>query len=92
MSAVFKAITLTNDTPTFAWSAVAGQTYQSQYSTDLTQNNWNFFRAPAHRCDQWHHDLNRYRCRRPSRNGFTASCFFRKPAVHKCDLWHDLPQ
>jgi len=41
MPAVFKAITLTNDTATLTWSAVAGQTYQSQYSTNLTQTNWN---------------------------------------------------
>jgi hypothetical protein len=40
MPAVFQAITLTNGAATLTWSAVAGQTYQLQYSTDLTQNNW----------------------------------------------------
>ena len=40
MPAVFKTITLTNGAATFAWSAVAGQTYQLQYSTNLTQTNW----------------------------------------------------
>jgi len=41
MPAVFKTITLTNGVATFTWSAVANQTYLSQYSTDLTQTNWN---------------------------------------------------
>ena len=40
MPAVFKTITLTNGVATLTWSAVAGQTYLAQYSTDLTQNNW----------------------------------------------------
>jgi uncharacterized repeat protein (TIGR03803 family) len=40
MPAVFKTITLTNGAATLTWSAVAGQFYQLQYSTDLTQNNW----------------------------------------------------
>ena len=41
MPAVFQATTLTKGAATLAWSAVAGQTYLSQYSTDLTQTNWN---------------------------------------------------
>ena len=41
MPAVFKTITLTNGVATLAWSAVAGQTYLAQYSTDLSQTNWN---------------------------------------------------
>jgi hypothetical protein len=40
MPAVFQAITLTNDAATLTWSAVAGQFYQSQYSTNLTQTDW----------------------------------------------------
>jgi uncharacterized repeat protein (TIGR03803 family) len=40
MPAVFKAITLANGTATLTWSAVAGQTYQLQYSTNLSQTNW----------------------------------------------------
>ena len=40
MPAVIKAMTLTNGAATLTWSAVAGQTYQLQFSTDLTQNNW----------------------------------------------------
>ena len=40
MPAVFTAITLTNCTATLTWKAVAGQTYQSQYSTNLAQPNW----------------------------------------------------
>jgi hypothetical protein len=41
MPAMFQAITLTNGAATLIWSAVAGQTYLSQYSTNLTQTNWN---------------------------------------------------
>ena len=40
MPAVFKALALMNGAATLTWSAVAGQTYQLQFSTDLTQNNW----------------------------------------------------
>ena len=40
MPAVFKAITLTNGSATLAWSAVAGQFYQLQGSTNLTTTNW----------------------------------------------------
>ena len=40
MPAVIKAMTLMNGAATLTWSAVAGQTYQLQFSTDLTQNNW----------------------------------------------------
>jgi uncharacterized repeat protein (TIGR03803 family) len=46
MPAVFKAITLTNGTATLTWSAVVGQTYQPQYSTNLTQTNWNTLSKP----------------------------------------------
>jgi uncharacterized repeat protein (TIGR03803 family) len=41
MPVVFKTITLTNGTATLTWSAVAGQTYQMQYATNLTQTIWN---------------------------------------------------
>ena len=41
MPAVFKAITLANDTVTLTWKAVVGQTYQVQYSTNLAQARWN---------------------------------------------------
>jgi uncharacterized repeat protein (TIGR03803 family) len=37
MPAVIKAITLTNGAVTFVWSAVVGQFYQLQYSTNLSQ-------------------------------------------------------
>ena len=40
MPAVFKTMTVTNGAATFTWSAVAGQTYQVQYSTNLTTTNW----------------------------------------------------
>ena len=46
MPAVFKAITLTNGTATLTWSAVVGQTYQPQYSTNLAQTNWNTLSKP----------------------------------------------
>ena len=41
MPPVFKAIALTNGAATLTWSAVAGQSYQLQYSTNLMQTNWN---------------------------------------------------
>ena len=44
---VIKTLTLTNGTVTLTWSAVAGQTYQAQYSDDLTQTNWTFFTKPS---------------------------------------------
>ncbi len=37
---VFSSITQTGGTLTLVWSAVAGQTYQLQYSTNLVQTNW----------------------------------------------------
>jgi uncharacterized repeat protein (TIGR03803 family) len=40
MPAVIKAITLSNDTVTLTWSAVAGQTYEVQYSDDMTATDW----------------------------------------------------
>lgn len=40
MPAVFRTLALTNGGATFTWSAVAGQTYQVQYSTNLTTTNW----------------------------------------------------
>ncbi len=46
MPAVFKAITLTDGAATLTWSAVAGQAYQLQYSTNLAQANWNSFSKP----------------------------------------------
>ena len=46
MPAVFKAITLTDGTATLTWSAVAGQTYQPQYSTNLAQTNWTSLGKP----------------------------------------------
>jgi len=47
MPAVFKAITLTNGTAMLTWSAVAGQTYQVQYSDDLTRTNWSILTKPT---------------------------------------------
>lgn len=41
MPAVFKTITLIHGVATLTWSAVAGQTYLAQYSTDLSRTNWN---------------------------------------------------
>ena len=41
MPAVFKAMTLTNGAATLTWSAVAGQFYQMQCSTNLATTNWN---------------------------------------------------
>ena len=37
---VFDSITQIAGTVTLVWSAVAGQSYQLQYSTNLTQTNW----------------------------------------------------
>jgi uncharacterized repeat protein (TIGR03803 family) len=37
---VFESITQTGGTVTLVWSAVASQTYQLQYSTNLAQTNW----------------------------------------------------
>ena len=47
MPAVFKAITLTDGAPTLTWSAVAGQAYQLQYTTNLAPANWNSFSKPV---------------------------------------------
>ena len=47
MPPVIKSLTLTNGVVTLSWSAVAGQTYQAQYSDDLTQTNWTFFSKPS---------------------------------------------
>ena len=44
---VIKTLTQTNGTVTLTWSAVAGQTYQVQYSDDLTQTNWSFLAKPS---------------------------------------------
>jgi uncharacterized repeat protein (TIGR03803 family) len=38
---VFKSVTKTTGTVTLVWSAVASQTYQLQYSTNLVQAGWN---------------------------------------------------
>jgi len=38
---VIKTIARTNDAILLTWTAVAGQTYQLQYSTNLAQTNWN---------------------------------------------------
>jgi uncharacterized repeat protein (TIGR03803 family) len=46
MPAIFKAITLANGAVTLTWNAVAGQTYQVQYSTNLAQANWNSLSKP----------------------------------------------
>jgi hypothetical protein len=37
---VFQAVTQTNGTITLTWSATAGQTYQVQYNTNLSQPHW----------------------------------------------------
>jgi len=37
---VIKTMVQTNGVAVFTWSAVAGQTYQPQYSTNLAQTNW----------------------------------------------------
>ena len=47
MPAVIQAITLTDGVATLTWSAVAGQTYQVQYSDDLTGTNWLFMNKPS---------------------------------------------
>jgi uncharacterized repeat protein (TIGR03803 family) len=44
---VIEAITLTDGAATLTWSAVAGQTYQVQYSDDLTGTNWLFMNKPS---------------------------------------------
>jgi uncharacterized repeat protein (TIGR03803 family) len=44
---VIQAPTLTNGTVTLTWSAVAGQTYQAQYSDELTPSNWSFLTKPS---------------------------------------------
>jgi len=46
MPAVFKTITLADGSATLTWSAVAGQAYQLQYSTNLAQASWNSFSKP----------------------------------------------
>lgn len=43
---VIKTIVQTNGAVTFTWSAVAGLTYRPQYSTNLTQTNWNNLTKP----------------------------------------------
>lgn len=51
MTPVIQTIAQSNGAVIFTWSAVAGQTYQPQYSTNLAQTNWNslskLFVAPA---------------------------------------------
>jgi uncharacterized repeat protein (TIGR03803 family) len=47
MPAVITAITVTDGAATLTWSAVAGQTYQVQYSDDLTGTNWLFMNKPS---------------------------------------------
>jgi uncharacterized repeat protein (TIGR03803 family) len=37
---VIKTVAQTNGVVTFTWSAVAGQTYQPEYCTNLVQTNW----------------------------------------------------
>ena len=44
---VIKPLTLTNGVVTLTWSALAGQTYQAQYSDDPTQTNWTFLTKPT---------------------------------------------
>ena len=46
MPAVIQTITLNNNTITLTWSAVAGQTYQVQYSDELTGTDWLFLTKP----------------------------------------------
>jgi uncharacterized repeat protein (TIGR03803 family) len=41
MQPVFQTTTVTNGGIILCWTAVAGQTYQMQYNTDLTTINWN---------------------------------------------------
>jgi uncharacterized repeat protein (TIGR03803 family) len=40
MPPAFRAMTQTGSTVALTWSAVAGQKYQVQYSTNLSQTNW----------------------------------------------------
>jgi uncharacterized repeat protein (TIGR03803 family) len=47
LAPVIRTLTLTNGTVTLTWSAVAGQTYQAQYSDDLTKTNWTFLTKPT---------------------------------------------
>jgi uncharacterized repeat protein (TIGR03803 family) len=47
MPPVLRAISPTNSTVTLSWSAVAGQRYQVQYSTNLVQPNWTNLGAPC---------------------------------------------
>jgi hypothetical protein len=42
----FYPVTQTSETINFVWSAVAGQAYQLQYQTNLTQANWNNVGGP----------------------------------------------
>jgi uncharacterized repeat protein (TIGR03803 family) len=42
-----KTLTLTNGAVTLTWSAVAGQTYQAQYSEDAKPTNWTSFTTPT---------------------------------------------
>jgi uncharacterized repeat protein (TIGR03803 family) len=46
MPAMFKAITWTGGAVTLTWNAVAGQTYQVQYTTSLAQASWNSLGKP----------------------------------------------
>ncbi len=43
---VFQTVTQANNALTLTWSAVAGQTYQLQFKTSLTQPNWNALGYP----------------------------------------------
>ena len=47
MPPVIQAPALTNGMVTLTWSAVAGQTYQAQYSDELTPSNWSLLTKPA---------------------------------------------
>jgi uncharacterized repeat protein (TIGR03803 family) len=44
---VIKTLAQTNGTVTLTWSAVAGQTYQAEYSDDLTRTNWSYLTNPV---------------------------------------------
>ena len=39
-------MTQTGGTLTMTWNAMAGQTYQVQYKTDMNQSNWNNLGSP----------------------------------------------
>jgi uncharacterized repeat protein (TIGR03803 family) len=43
---MIQSVTKTNDTLAFSWSSVAGQTYQLQFTSDLSQTNWNDLGSP----------------------------------------------